>query len=632
MDPSAAATHREQTVGPELTNSLSEDAGQFKPVIEKGFAQEDLQSLELSPFVLECIEGMHSRNPPNVQVSPTLSDTSSTSTRIFAGDTTAGSPDSISAYEKLNFYNGVTAGGGHPQLFYRSDLLTNPFPAPTGSFPSIPKKTVCGVYDTPLNKCWHTVAPKIVDLLKSRTIEYSAINPIRFYHYGPLGTEEGGKLGPITMWIVLRPDTTTVRDAREASLAILEILRAHGIHNAVVEWFEGAFQKLSGPPLLRTVNNTNPTYDLRRPFNATIGMPIAPAQMENDDAEGTVAFFFHENKDGNGAPIDTVLGVSCCHILRRNPSVDFQFTEHAAHADYVRVNGYRGLQRSLRAVKESITGHGIDAITLDSEIALLSLQSGNEDQDVAADNIDALALKKAELAKKEKSLETLQNFYEQLITKWADIDQRNVGYVHWAPRFCVDNETKYTQDLGTFVADPNKFKDSFKGNVVSLGLKYSAQQLVSMFHLSNEGQATFTFPPNGEMRIDGVLDHESLVQPDCYDRDGKPCIMVMKNGCTTGLTVGRCTSLESYTRGDTGVESIDIAVYDDSGLPGPFSARGDSGSLIFDGLGRMVGLLHSSVSDPMRGNSCITYATPAWWVIEKLKERYPHADFSRTSF
>ena len=44
----------------------------------------------------------------------------------------------------------------------------------------------------------------------------------------------------------------------------------------------------------------------------------------------------------------------------------------------------------------------------------------------------------------------------------------------------------------------------------------------------------------------------------------------------------------------------------------------------------MVGILHSGM-DSDRGKH-VTYATPAWWVIEQLKIQYPHADFYRTTF
>ena len=94
---------------------------------------------------------------------------------------------------------------------------------------------------------------------------------------------------------------------------------------------------------------------------------------------------------------------------------------------------------------------------------------------------------------------------------------------------------------------------------------------------------------------------ELLANPDLYDSEGQPCLIVLKGGCATDLTVGRHAGLESFLCNKHGVESVELAIYNYSKEADPFSAKGDSGSLIFDGLRRMVGLLHSRKSK--RGQS-----------------------------
>lgn len=140
----------------------------------------------------------------------------------------------------------------------------------------------------------------------------------------------------------------------------------------------------------------------------------------------------------------------------------------------------------------------------------------------------------------------------------------------------------------------------------------------------------FKFPVNGQLRINGWVERESLANPDSFDSNGEPCIVVMKDGNSSDLTVGRCAGLDAYICNKQGVESQELAIYNYDKQFGPFSSKGDSGSLIFDGKGRMVGILHSGISKG--GSSLVTYATPAWWAIEQLKVRYPHADFNRDKF
>ena len=151
-----------------------------------------------------------------------------------------------------------------------------------------------------------------------------------------------------------------------------------------------------------------------------------------------------------------------------------------------------------------------------------------------------------------------------------------------------------------------------------------------MFYPQSNGRAVFKFPANRQLRINGCVTRERLAAPDCYDSSGKPCLIVMKDGNTTDLTVGRYAGLEAYLCDELGVESIELAIYNYNRQSGPFSAKGDSGSLIFDGEGHMVGILHSGM--PKGASNHVTYGTPAWWIIEQLKLHYPYADFNRTAF
>ncbi len=144
------------------------------------------------------------------------------------------------------------------------------------------------------------------------------------------------------------------------------------------------------------------------------------------------------------------------------------------------------------------------------------------------------------------------------------------------------------------------------------------------------GRTTFEWPANRQLRINGCVTRELLAVPDCFDSNGEPCLIVMKDGNTTDLTVGRYAGLEAYTCDKFGVESRELAIYNYNKQSGAFAAKGDSGSLIFDGEGRMVGILHSGM--PIGGSNHVTYATPAWWAIEQIMVEYPCADFNRIAF
>ncbi|EIW74718.1 hypothetical protein CONPUDRAFT_170052 [Coniophora puteana RWD-64-598 SS2] len=547
-------------------------------------------------------------------------------TSTIAPDATAVVQYALSDWERTNYYNGIS--GDPPELLYRSDLLENPFPIPKGRHPHLPTKTVHGVFNTPLNAVWDTVAPQICESLKARNIRYSVITTARFVTHGEDGNDT---MGPVVIWIATHPTTTTAENAHDASPDIIALLKANGVEGAVVEWYEGAVERLLGPHLLRTTDDTNPTNHVRRFLIAALGMPIAAAEREADDAQGSVALFFHEKKDKHGSPSARVFGVSNCHVLREDTTVEYEFKGADAPPQHVRLAGFRRFQRGLDEVKACIGGYGIDADLLAREIAELEAKPKSDDPDEAAEDETAVGAKREKLAKVKKDIGVFEAFYKDTKSQWGDIACRNIGHVDWAPKISVDvQDRKYTKDIGTFEVDAARFKAQFKGNVVNLGDNFTPQQLTNMFYPQSVGRTAFKFPTNRQLRINGCVTRELLAVPDCFDNSGEPCLIVMKDGNTTDLTVGRYAGLEAYLCDDFGVESIELAIYNYDRQSGPFSAKGDSGSLIFDGEGHMVGILHSGM--PKGGSNHVTYATPAWWAIEQLKLKYPHADFDRTAF
>jgi len=148
------------------------------------------------------------------------------------------SEHSPSAFERMSYYNGITEDGEHPSLVYRTDALTRPFPKPVGRFPHLPIKSLRGVFGTPLNKVWGVVGRQIRDIIKARNISWSSIDTARFFTYSPPGEEEKGTLGPVVIWIGVKPGLTSADTAHDASQEILALLRKNGVEDVEVEWRE----------------------------------------------------------------------------------------------------------------------------------------------------------------------------------------------------------------------------------------------------------------------------------------------------------------------------------------------------------------------------------------------------------
>lgn len=290
--------------------------------------------------------------------------------------------------------------------------------------------------------------------------------------------------------------------------------------------------------------------------------------------------------------------------------------------------GLHRFQQALVEIRALVTRNADEIVRFAGEVARLKAKPRSAKNAQADDDDEALEASKEQLTKLKKNKIKLQEFYEEVYTKWNDIDRRTIGFVDWAPKISITvDDRHYTRDIGTVELDPQKFAEIFQANVVDLGTKFAPEDLNTMFWPNNANPSGLKFPSDRLLRIRGVVTRELLANPECFDENGNPIFIVGKDGNSTGLTVGRYSGLEAYLGNEFGEDSIEIAIYNYSNMSGNFSAKGDSGSLIFTGDGRMVAILHSGTPE-----GHVTYATPAWWFIEQLKIQYPHADFDRTSF
>ena len=115
------------------------------------------------------------------------------------------------------------------------------------------------------------------------------------------------------------------------------------------------------------------------------------------------------------------------------------------------------------------------------------------------------------------------------------------------------------------------------------------------------------------------------------DDDDELFLHVTKSGCATGMTIGRATGAKSFVRNyfpdGSHQTSMGWAIlsYDQKSLA--FSAPGDSSAIIIDGKGRIGGHLTGGTGkteeDP--DTTDITYATPFYWLLQRIQAPFPNA-------
>ena len=140
-------------------------------------------------------------------------------------------------------------------------------------------------------------------------------------------------------------------------------------------------------------------------------------------------------------------------------------------------------------------------------------------------------------------------------------------------------------------------------------------------------RAKFKYPSGGLMQLRHIVTYDELRHPTMLDANGEVCLIVIKNGATTGVTLGRATSIESFVREykDYAIHSTsrEIAVYPYNNKDGAFSAPGVSGSAVGDANYGIIGMLTGGSG--LNGSTDVRYVSPYTSLDERIKQAFPHS-------
>lgn len=142
-------------------------------------------------------------------------------------------------------------------------------------------------------------------------------------------------------------------------------------------------------------------------------------------------------------------------------------------------------------------------------------------------------------------------------------------------------------------------------------------------------RADYMYPENGLLQIYGWVPESEMHMPTQLGADGDPRMTVIKNGRTTGTTVGWLNGLDSLVRhyDFEGADSIEFTAMETTIVPhggrGAFSDYGDSGSTILDRKGRIVALLTGGGG--LRDETDITFATAGHKLFPHIMKAVPGA-------
>jgi hypothetical protein len=138
-------------------------------------------------------------------------------------------------------------------------------------------------------------------------------------------------------------------------------------------------------------------------------------------------------------------------------------------------------------------------------------------------------------------------------------------------------------------------------------------------HYAN--QPSFKYPGDRLLRFRGTLSDDEMHNPNLRNIDERndPTIMVIKPGCSSGLTVGCLNNIRSVLRyplkNKPGAYSKEVAILPRSSKSGAFSEGGDSGAVVLNRWGAVAGMITGGgVSE----SSDCTYVTSITFLLKRL--------------
>ena len=185
------------------------------------------------------------------------------------------------------------------------------------------------------------------------------------------------------------------------------------------------------------------------------------------------------------------------------------------------------------------------------------------------------------------------------------------------------------------MSDPDSNSSHFKGNVIDLESEKRDDFIAKM--MSNRklrrSSHPIDYPNDCLLKVRGKISNEEITRLPSPPKRGEmgdhnldhQRLVVLKYGGATNLTIGRANNFASYARhyfkDDKGTEfsgtSKEWPILSYYPSHQPFSAPGDSGSVIVDDCGRIGGLLTGGAGD--ESNLDITYATPIDFILERMQ-------------
>ncbi|OTA92549.1 hypothetical protein M434DRAFT_396327 [Hypoxylon sp. CO27-5] len=395
----------------------------------------------------------------------------------------------------------------------------------------------------------------------------------------------------------------------------IRILERHGLPNVECEIKESEIRKLQSeeltvpypPPLPKD----NAMIECHFPLTASPGQAIAAEKTHY--SVGTLGLYLKSKS--SCSQVQNRWGLTCRHVAfpdeTRND--EYRFEPNTDEPHNILMPTDKAVSKMELAAQAQLNAQSEQKS--DTEIIMKRESDFNE-----------LEKTRERIGEIETIINQSKEFLERILPHWKATASRIMGHVVFAPPLQAAGPINPNdlcgprRDWALIELDENKFGESLP-NAVDIRLGVNTNdfwKLKRWLETCTYNQPRFELPPNDNMVLNGVVPLEELRNPKMKDVNDMSCLIVGKRGATTGVTWGCGNWVTSIVQRDGLVtnEWGVLCLFRKHFVP--FSKNGDSGSVVFDIRGRVVGIMTSG--EGMTDTLDITYVTPMEWLLKDMKD------------
>lgn len=467
------------------------------------------------------------------------------------------------------------------------------------------------VYRPDIAPKWVSILQKIIACLDSVGVDFTCINPFGWANEG-----EEEPFCPFLLSVGVMPYSLAYGVAVAAAASVKEILATSGLAEVEVAFVEMVVKhSASGPRLLPLdpVLDTFPEY--RKHFSSALGLPIAP--LDTPYYEGTGALYFRLSSQTKDIAL-----LTCAHVARPPPEFPdnkgMTRTKNSQPKEFIVALGSGGYNRAIAGMMTEIAKLTRDIDSWRRQLDRIPAANAAKRQELTV-----------EVDRATNRIYQLDEFHTAATKFRSTPELRTVGWVlHSSPIQVSGAPLGYTEDWALIQLDPKMIEETFMGNKIFFGDKFTSGDFAELMYPHHEDRANYKILDDRLLQAFGVVSAAEISNPPHLEANGQQCLIVMKNGGTTGTTVGRANGLESVKRtypeyGIVKQDSLEIAVVYYGKGHGRFSDGGDSGSIVVSRDGKILGMLNGGAGPTAEID--VTWLTPFHYLDRQIKKKYPDA-------